>query len=198
MIRDSFTHILKTLRQNKTIQIVLIILFVAVGVFIMVNFNFSEAKAFLRAHRGQAAIIGVGIYLLLGFTFIPASPLTLFLAVFMGPWETVFIAASGNTLAAMLEYQIGFTMGDVFNIETHVHKLPLGLAELPITSPYLLMAGRLLPLGKQGFSIVCGAYQVPLGKYLWTSVVMFIFNASVLAFTGAGLLRLIENFIDSI
>jgi hypothetical protein len=52
------------------------------------------------------------------------------------------------------------------------------------------MTGRLLPLGKRGFSIVCGAYQVPLGKYLWTSVVMYVINASFLAFGGAGLARL--------
>lgn len=196
MIRDSFVNILKTLRHNRTIQIVLIILFIAVGVFVMVNFNFTEAKAFIRAHRGQAALIGVGIYLLLGFTLIPASPLTLFLAVYLGPWETVIIATTGNTLAAILEYQIGQTMGDVFNFEKNIQKLPLGLADLPMTSPFLLLAGRLLPLGKQGFSFVCGAYQVPFFRYLWTSIVMYIFTASLLAFTGAGLLRLIEKLIN--
>jgi len=177
---------------------VIIILFIAVGVFVMVNFNFTEAKAFIRAHRGQAAIIGVGIYLLLGFTLIPASPLTLFLAVYLGPWETVIIAATGNTLAAILEYQIGQTMGDVFNFEANIQKLPFGLADLPMTSPFLLLAGRLLPLGKQGFSFVCGAYHVPFSKYLWTSIVMYILTAAVLAFTGAGLMNLIENLINQI
>ena len=198
MIRDSFANILKTLRHNRTIQIVIIILFIAVGVFVMVNFNFSEAKAFIRAHRGQAAIIGVGIYLLLGFTLIPASPLTLFLAVFLGPWETVIIASTGNTLAAILEYHIGQTMGDVFNFEVNIQKLPFGLADLPMNSPFLLLAGRLLPLGKQGFSFVCGAYHVPFGKYLWTSIVMYILSSSVLAYTGAGILRLIETLINQI
>ena len=48
---------------------------------------------------------------------------------------------------------------------------------------------------KRGFSIVCGAYQVPLDRYLWTSLVMYTINASVLAFTGAGLLRLLESLI---
>lgn len=196
MIKDSVSHILKTLRHNKAIQIGLVIVFLAVGILVMVNFNLPDAKAFLRAHRGQAFLIGIGIYFLLGFTFIPASPLTLFLAVFMGPWETIVIASVGNTLAAVVEYQIGLTVGDVFGFESHMHKLPFGLADLPITSPLLLMTGRLLPLGKRGFSIVCGAYQVPLGKYLWTSVLMYIFNASVIAYTGAGLLKLIESLVN--
>jgi hypothetical protein len=43
--------------------------------------------------------------------------------------------------------------------------------------------------------MVCGAYQVLFGKYLWTSILMFIVNASVLAFTGASLLRLFERLI---
>jgi uncharacterized membrane protein YdjX (TVP38/TMEM64 family) len=193
MIRDSFTNILKTLRHNKAIQIGLVLLFLAVGILLMISFDLPDAKAFIRAHRGQAALISVLIYFLLGFTFIPASPLTLFLAVFMGFWETVLVATIGNTLAALLEYQIGSTVGDIFDFEAKMEKLPLGLGDLPITSPYLLMSGRLLPVGKRGFSIVCGAYQVPLGKYLWTTVLMYIINASFIAFTGTGLLRLFQT-----
>ncbi len=190
MIKDSIISIFKSLRHNKTAQIALVLLMVVAFVVIMVSFDLPEAQAFIRAHRRQAVLISVGIYFLLGFTFIPASPLTLFLAVFMGPLETVAVAAVGNTLAALLEYQIGATVGDIFNFEAHMNDLPFRLGELPITSPLLLMAGRLLPLGKRGFSIVCGAYQVPLGKYLWTTVLMYVINASVLAFGGAGLVRL--------
>lgn len=192
MIKDSIANILNTLRHNKALQIALILIILAGGLVIMLSFDFQGAKAFIRANRSQAALISIGIYFLLGFTFIPASPLTLFLAVYMGPIETVAVATLGNTLAALLEYRIGATVGDIFNFETHMEKLPFKLGELPITSPLLLMAGRLLPLGKRGFSIVCGAYRVPLGRYLWTTVLMYIINASVLAFTGAGLLKLIQ------
>jgi uncharacterized membrane protein YdjX (TVP38/TMEM64 family) len=193
MIRNSFTHILKTLRQSKAIQFGLVALFLGVGVFIMVYFDLSDAKVFIRAHRGQAVLISIVVYFLLGFTFIPTSPLTLFLAVFMGPWETVLVATLGNTIAALIEYQIGNTLGDIFDFEENVQNLPLGLGNLPMTSPHLLLAGRLLPIGKRGFSIVCGAYQVPLGKYLWTTVLMHIINASFIAFTSAGLLRFFQK-----
>ena len=191
MIKDSIVNIIKSLRHNKAVQIALVLLMAVAFVVIMVNFDLPGAKDFIRAHRRQAALISIGIYFLLGFTFVPASPLTLFLAVFMGPLETVAVAAVGNTLAALLEYQIGATVGDIFNFEAHMDNRPVRLGELPITSPLLLMAGRLLPLGKRGFSIVCGAYQVPLGKYLWTTVLMYIVNASFLAFGGAGLARLL-------
>lgn len=191
MFKVSATQILNTLRHNKAIQITLMVLIIVVTGFLVVNFNLPDAKDYIRAHRSQAALISIGVYFLLGFTFIPASPLTLFLAVFMGPFEAVLIATMGNTLAALAEYQIGATVGDIFAFEAHMDNLPFRLGELPITAPVLLMAGRLLPLGKRGFSIVCGAYQVPLGRYLWTSVLMYVVNASFLAFGGVGLARLI-------
>ncbi len=190
MIKDSLTAIIKTLRNNKAIQIGLVILFFAVGAWIMLSFDLPDAQAFIRANRRQAILISIGVYFLLGFTFIPASPLTLFLAVYLGPFETVLIATVGNTLAALLEYQIGVTVGDIFNFEEHMDNLPFGLGELPITSPFLLMAGRLLPLGKRGFSILCGAYHVPIGRYLWTSILMYMINSAIIALGGLGLVKL--------
>ncbi|MFU8827283.1 MAG: TVP38/TMEM64 family protein [Brevefilum sp.] len=193
MIKDKLANILYKLRHNKAYQITLILLIIAAGVFIILTFDLNQAQAFIRAHRQQAVFISIGVYLLLGFTFIPASPLTLFLAVFLGPIETVVVATVGNTLAALLEYQIGVTVGDIFNIQERMKRLPFRLGELPINSPYVLLVGRVTPFGKQPFSIVCGAYQVPLGKYLWTSAVMFFFNAAVLAFSGAGLVKLLQS-----
>lgn len=190
MNRNAIINILKSLKNNKTAQIGLVIFFFCVGIYVIVSFDFPEARTFIRANRTNAALISIGIYFLLGFTFLPASPLTLFLAVFLGPFETVVVATIGNTLAAIIEYQIGVTVGDVFNFEANMKNLPFGLGNLPITSPYLLMAGRLLPLGKRGFSIVCGAYHVPLGRYLWTSVLMYMINASVLVVGAVGLSRL--------
>lgn len=198
MIKNTLASFIKSIRHNKILQIAFVVVFILVAAIIMINFNFTETKAFIRANRGQAALISIGIYFLLGFTFIPASPLTLFLAVFMGPWETVLVATTGNTLAAMLEYQIGYSMGDIFDFKDQISKLPFGLANLSFTSIYLLLAGRLLPLGKRGFSIVCGAYHVPIGKYTWTTVLMYIFNASLLAFTGTSLVRFIENLVYSV
>lgn len=187
MIKDSLINVLRTLRQNKTVQIGSVILFVIIGVLIMVSFDLAATQAFLQENRGQAALVSIVIYFLLGFTFIPSSPLTLFLAILIGPIETSLIATIGNTLAALIEYQIGATVGDIFNFEEKMEDLPFDLGELPIASTKLLLVVRLLPLGKRGFSFVCGAYQVPLGKYLWTTFLMYLLNASILAFGGAGL-----------
>lgn len=190
MLNERVVKTLKSIKDNRTIQIVLLVLVAAAAVFLILNLDLPAAQAFIRANRRQATLIGIGIYFLLGFTFIPASPLTLFLAYLLGPLHAVLIAVVGNSLAALLEYQIGQTVGDVFNFEEKKSRLPLGLGKLPITSPLLLMAGRLLPIGKRGFSIVCGAYHVPILRYAWTTVVMYIINASFIAYVGTGLLTL--------
>lgn len=147
MIKDSLINVLRTLRQNKTVQNGSVILFVIIGVLIMVSFDLAATQAFLQENRGQAALVSIVIYFLLGFTFIPSSPLTLFLAILIGPIETSLIATIGNTLAALIEYQIGATVGDIFNFEEKMEDLPFDLGELPIASTKLLLVVRLLPLG---------------------------------------------------
>jgi uncharacterized membrane protein YdjX (TVP38/TMEM64 family) len=183
--------LIKPLKQNKALQITLMVVFALTAIILILTFDLAEAQDFIRQNRRQATLISIMVYFLLGFTFIPASPLTLFLTYLLGPLHAVLIATVGNTLAAILEYQIGTTMGDVYNFQAHLHQLPFGLAELPINSPILLMAGRLLPIGKRGFSVVCGAYQVPLGVYLWTSTLMYVINATFVALVGTGLIRLL-------
>lgn len=180
----------KFFKQNKVINIILIALILLTAVIITLNFDMSEAQRFIRQHRSQAIIISVGIYCLLGFTFIPASPLTLFIAVLLGPLQAVIIASVGNTLAAILEYHIGKSVGDVFDFEEKKAKLPFGLDKLPVTSPYFLMIGRMLPIGKRGLSILSGAYRVPMGLYLWTTGVVYIIDASIVAYGGATLISL--------
>jgi uncharacterized membrane protein YdjX (TVP38/TMEM64 family) len=191
MINKLVDKLIKPLKQNKALQIALMVVVVLAAIILILTFDLAEAQVFIRQNRRQATLISIMVYFLLGFTFIPASPLTLFLTYLLGPLHAVLIATVGNTLAAILEYQIGATVGDVFNFEGHLHQLPFGLAKLPITSPILLMAGRLLPIGKRGFSVVCGAYQVPLGVYVWTSMMMYVIDAMFVAFVGTGLIRLL-------
>ena len=181
MLNDRVINTLNKIKDNKTIQVMVLVLAAVIAVLLITYLDLPAAQAFIRANRRQATVIGIGVYFLLGFTFIPASPLTLFLAVLLGPYHAVLIAVIGNTLAALLEYQIGVVMGDVVNFNNIKSRLPFGLGKLPITSPYLLMAGRLLPLGKRGFSVVCGAYHVPALRYLWTMVVMYFINAAFIA-----------------
>ena len=190
MVKAFLIKNLKRIKNNKTIQVGLLVVFITAIILMMVFFDIENAKAFIRAYRGQAVLISIGLIFISGLSFLPTTPLTLFLAVFLSPIEAVLITTAGHTFASFFEYKIGATMGDLIDFDSNKEKLPFGLGNLPMTSPYLLLAARLLPAGYVGFSLVCGAYQVPFGKYLWTSILMYSINASVVAFSGAWLARL--------
>jgi len=189
-MHDFMINQLHTIKNNKSLQIGLAVLSVAVVILVSMSINLDDAKDFIEANRNQAALIGVGLYALMGFTFIPSSPLTLFFAVFLGPFPAILIAAVGNTLAAILEYRIGNAAGDIFNFDDFRKKLPWGLGERPLTSPLLLLGARFLPVGKRGFSLVCGAYHVPMPRYLWTTAVIYTLDASILSFLGVSLVKI--------
>ena len=190
MLKTNLIAIIKSLKENKTTQVILVVLFLAAAIIAALTFNLTAAKAFIQQNQRQATLISITIYVLLSFTFVPASPLTLFLTVMLGPLHAFLIAVTGNILAALLEYHIGSVVGDVLDFEANKRRLPFGLGDLPLSSPLLLMAGRMLPVGKRGFSLVCGAYQIPLIRYLWTSALMYIIGATIVVLIGAVLIRL--------
>ena len=171
--------------QGNILRILLVILFITVAIFLSIKLEFSEIQSYLNQNRGQAYLISLAVYVLFGFTFLPSVPLTLFLAILIGPIQAAVIAAVGNTLAAMVEYHIGKTVGDVMDFEERKSRLPLGLGRLPIDSPAFMLAVRAIPAGTRAYSMVCGAYQVPLSMYAWTSFVMFLVNSFILTFLSA-------------
>ena len=176
---------------HNLIRVSLLILMMAVAVYISVNYSLADIQAFIEQNPRQTILISLLIYISFGLTFLPSIPLTLFIALLIGPLQAAIVATVGNTIAALLEYQVGKTIGDVVDFEGIKSKLPFGLGKLPIDSPYFLLAARSIPAGTRGFSVVCGAYQVPLLSYTWTTFTMYFASSMFLAYGGAELLKLI-------
>jgi uncharacterized membrane protein YdjX (TVP38/TMEM64 family) len=177
--------------RTNIIKISFVLLVLVFAIIVSVNFSYSDIKAFINQNQGQTILISLLIYILFGFTFLPSVPLTLFLAVLIGPLLAAIVATLGNTIAALLEYQIGKTVGDVVDFKAIKARLPFGLAKLPIKSPYFLLAVRSVPAGTRGFSMVCGAYHVPLTIYTWTTFLMYGISSVFLAYGGTQLINLI-------
>lgn len=176
---------------HNIVRVVLILLIIAAAVFVSLNFTLADIQAFIQENPRLTILISLLIYISFGLTFLPSIPLTLFIAVLIGPLQAAIVATVGNTIAALLEYQVGKTIGDVVDFEGIKSKLPLGLGKLPIKSPYFLLAARSIPAGTRGFSLVCGAYQVPLLAYTWTTFTMYFISSLLLSF---GSVQLIQFF----
>jgi len=176
---------------HNIIRAVLIVVIIAGAIFIGVNYTMADVQAYIEQNPRQTIVISLLVYVSFGLTFLPSIPLTLFIAVLIGPLQAAIVATIGNTIASLLEYQVGKTIGDVVDFEGIKAKLPFGLGKLPIKSPYFLLAARSIPAGTRGFSLVCGAYQVPLLSYTWTTFTMYFISSMVLAYGSLELIKLI-------
>lgn len=167
---------------HNIIRALLIVIIVGIAILVSINYSMADVQSYIKRYPSYTILISLGVYVSFGLTFLPSIPLTLFIAVLIGPLQAIVVATVGNTIAALLEYQVGKTIGDVFDFEKIKTKLPFGLAKLPIKSPYFLLAARTIPAGTRGFSVVCGAYHVPLLSYTWTTFTMYLISSIVLVY----------------
>lgn len=167
---------------HNIIRALLIVLIIGIAIAISLNYSMSDVQRYIKQYPSRTILISLGVYVSFGLTFLPSIPLTLFIAVLIGPIQAIIVATVGNTIAALLEYQVGKTIGDVFDFEKIKSKLPFGLSKLPIKSPYFLLAARTIPAGTRGFSVVCGAYHVPLLSYTWTTFTMYLISSVILVY----------------
>ena len=100
-------------------------------VMIGINYSMVDVKAFIEDNPSQTVLISLIVYVSFGLTFLPSIPLTLFIAVLIGSLQAAIVATIGNTIAALLEYQVGKTIGDVVDFENIKTKLPFGLGNYP-------------------------------------------------------------------
>jgi uncharacterized membrane protein YdjX (TVP38/TMEM64 family) len=156
------------------------------------HYKFSNIKTFIQQYEQYIVLISLALYAVLGATPIPSEPLTVFIASIEGPLLALILATFGNTLAALVEFYIGGSIGELSDFEERKKKLPFHMGDLPIDSPILLLLGRMLPgFGPKFISIICGVYKVPLFTYLWTTVVSNLMGAAIIAYGGYSLINLL-------
>ena len=189
---DHIKKLTKTFDTRKLIKLSVLLIIVVSAIFLAIRLNMHDVKTFIHQNKDQALLISLLIYVISGLAFFPSTPLTVFIAFLVGPFPAAAVATVGNTLAAIIQYHVGKTMGDVINFEEKKSKLPFGLNNLPVHSPLFMLTARSVPAGARAYSMVCGAYRVPIPVYLWTTFVMFFINSAVLAFTSATLLPVLK------
>ncbi|MEA3327164.1 MAG: VTT domain-containing protein, partial [Chloroflexota bacterium] len=174
---EIFKKPINTIDTRKFIKLLMSMIIVISAVVLAISFKMSEVKTFIQQNQEQTLLISLIIYVIAGIAFLPSAPLTVFIVVLVGPFQAVAVATLGNTLAAFIQYQIGKSVGDVIDFEEKKSKLPFGLDKLPVHSPLFMLTARSVPVGTRAYSMVCGAYCVPIPVYLWTTFVMFLINS---------------------
>lgn len=172
-------------------KVTIIIFFLVVVILFYANFEISSFQVFVEKNQDLTILISLLAMFLASLTFIPTIPLTLFLSVLVGPVIALIITAGGNTLSALIHFQVGKQISDVINFEEKKAKLPFRLGHFPVDSPVFLLLGRVTPGGTKWLSFVCGAYSVPLFRYLWTTLLTNLVGAALVSFSGDQIIRFI-------
>jgi uncharacterized membrane protein YdjX (TVP38/TMEM64 family) len=192
-----FGEILSNLHSSKTwgkiLKYVPLAIIVIGALLLAFNFDVSELDAILKKYAKFGILICLFAYVFLGITVIPSEPVSILVLAWKGPVVAILLATVGNTLAAIIEFYIGGGIGDLTDFEQKKGKLPFNLGKLPVNSPVFLLLARMLPgFGPKFVSVVSGVYQVPMGTYLWTTVVANLLGAATIVLGGTGLLALIR------
>ncbi|GAP21998.1 TVP38/TMEM64 family protein [Leptolinea tardivitalis] len=177
--------------REKILRILAVLSIILLMSFVASHYSFAAIQNFIQKYEQFTIVISLTLYAILGATPIPSEPLTIFISSLKGPIYALVIATVGNTLAALVEFYIGGSLGDISDFEKRKKKLPFHLGELPIDSPILLLLGRMLPgFGPKFISIICGVYKIPLFTYIWTTMVSNVVGAAIVAYGGYGLINL--------
>lgn len=127
---------------------------------------------------------------ILSATPIPTDPIVILNGAVFGPWVGVLVSWMGNNLAAVIEYFIGRSLGQITDFEKIKKGLPFGLSNFSADSVWFLLFGRFIPqFGGKIVSLTGGFYRVPLLRYLWTAMLSNLFGSILLAYGGYSLLH---------
>lgn len=178
--------------SNHRLRSILILIGMVAAILafgLLISKDLERIQAWMRTAGRPGLAAAVLLYALLGASPIPSEPLTVLITTIAGPLTATLVATLGNTLAALLEYTVGWRLGEVANFEQQRQRLPLGLGRFPVDSVWFLLLARSLPgIGPKFVSLSAGAYRVKLGRYIWTSLLSNLWGAAFFAFGGYGLL----------
>ena len=176
-------------QSSKTFSIIMLALITVVGIALLIWFDMDDITAFIEANPTWVVGISLFVFAILGFTIIPSTPISIVLAVVMGPWQAVLWGMVGMTLASLIEYFVARQFCDVFDLENWRQKLPKFWRELPLDSVVTLIFGRFLP-GPKVIALGAATLRVPMFKYIWTSLVSNLLGNVIVVLAFSGILKL--------
>jgi len=174
---------------HKTVRVLFIAVYLIVIILILFSFDISQIQAVLEHHQKLAFIIGFLAIFVSAVAFIPTTPVTISVALLLGPFQAALITGLGTTVSSLVQYQLGRQVGDVLNFAERKSRLPLKLGKLPVDSPLFLFVVRFLPIGPIGLNFLCGACQISLLLFLWTALATNLVASAILAYGVEGVTR---------
>lgn len=180
----------KNLKFIRNLFLLLLTFGLPVVLLIVFRNDFKEIERRIPTTGIAGPLFSILLMGILSVTPIPTDPLVILNGAIFGPIVGILVSWIGNNLAAIIEYFIGKSLGEMADFNRQRQKLPFGLGKFPADSAIFLICGRFIPqVGGKIVSLAGGVYQVPFGRYLWTAVVSNLFGSVVLALGGYTILH---------
>ena len=176
-------------KKSKTLSAIMLAIITVAGIALLIWFDLDEIGAFMHANASWVVLISQVIFVALGFTIIPATPICLILAAVMGPWKAIFWGTVGMTLSALVEYFVARQFHDAFDVDRWRAKLPPRWRNLPLDSVLVLIFGRFFP-GPKVIAFCAVSTRTPMLKYIWTAFVSNLLGMAIVILPFVGILKL--------
>lgn len=166
------------------------VVLIAAAIYFMAK-NMRHVEMIIRQSGLFAPFVTILLYAVLAPSPISVDPITAVLGILFGPFWGVVIGWMGNNVGAFVEYFVGKKIGKTKKIISIRKKLPYGLNKLPMSNPYVLTFGRAVPgYGGKVINLMAGIYNVKFKTFLWTTLLINLAGAILLALGGLG----VEHF----
>lgn len=173
-----------------------------VGIFLLVvsvyfvSKNLRQVEMVIRNAGILGPLVAVLLYGVFAPTPITTDPLTVISGVVFGPILGIIVSWMGNNLAAFIEYFAGKRLSKVKEVNKFKKRLPFNLDRFPISSPLVLIFGRMIPgYGGKIISVMAGMYEVPLFTYIWTTMLVNLSGSVLLSFGGYNIIHIVKDLI---
>jgi len=180
----------KTLKRFGHLLFVLTTFSLPIALLVFFRKDFITIERLIPTTGIAGPLFSIMLMGILSATPIPTDPIVILNGAIFGPFVGILVSWLGNNLAALIEYFIGKGLGQVADFDRQNKHLPFGLSRFPADSTIFLIFGRFIPqVGGKIVSLASGVYHVPLGKYLWTTLVSNLFGSILLSLGGYTILH---------
>lgn len=177
------THIRNLLLLILTLGLPLVLV-------LLIGRDLQTLENIVRSAGVWGFLLSISLIVLFGFTPLPAEPIAVMNGILFGPVQGAVLNMVGNMIASLIEYYVGTRMTKATNFESPLNRLHPRLQKFSPDSLWFLIGFRFIPqVGSKIVSFGAGIFQVPIGKYVWTTFLANLVGSVLLALAGFGIIH---------
>ncbi|HMB90034.1 MAG TPA: VTT domain-containing protein [Rhodothermales bacterium] len=183
--------LIRTLLRSRTLYLLTGILLIGVLLTSWVD-TIGDPAAVWERFGLLAPAISIPLHAIVAIApLLPSDLMSVANGTVYGFWLGALLSWIGWYLASFVQFGIGRSLRNDFDVAKWMARSPAWLQRFPVTHPVFLIGARFMPYaGGHLSTLVPGALGVTLGRFAWCTAIAIVPPSLVMAGIGAGLLML--------